>query len=451
MNRRSFLGGAAAVAAAMPGSRIAAAVSIPRTTDLCGCEPFIAQSTGEQAARAEAFRDLSTGLKVTDLKVFGVSLTPDSDRPYVFVKLETNQGLVGWGEGTLEGKAKAAMSCIEDFRDFVIGKDPMQVEHHWQSMYVHSFYRAGPVIGSAISGIDQALWDLRGKALGVPVYQLLGGPYDKEGVRGYYHAENARTDEQLSKLRETALQEGVSCFKIGLPDEEYEWIETHAKIDRAVKHMQRMREKLGDSIDIAVDFHAKTSPSVASIIVKEVEPLHLLFIEEPCPPENVQAMGRVASRSTTPIATGERLVAAYGCRELIEMGVVDILQTDINHVGGVTGLWKVAAMANISNVSMAPHACEGPIGGMATLHVDSSMPNFLIQEICSFVQPGDKEKIWAEWFGFPTMRMVNGRFPLPTKPGLGFELSEASLSKYPFGGSKPMARVFHEDGSVGEW
>jgi galactonate dehydratase len=162
-------------------------------------------------------------------------------------------------------------------------------------------------------------------------------------------------------------------------------------------------------------------------------------------------MARVANRSTTPIATGERLVAAYGCRELIEMGVVDILQTDINHVGGVTGLWKVAAMANISNVSMAPHACEGPIGGLATLHVDSAMPNFVIQEICSFVKPGDKERIWAEWFGFPPMRMVNGRFPLPTKPGLGFELTEASLSKYPFGGSKPMARVFHQDGSVGEW
>ena len=265
MNRRKFLGGAAALAAATPAARISAAVSAAHSADICGCEPMIAQSpsAGEQAARADALRDLSSGLKVTNLKVFGVSLTPDSDRPYVFVKLETNQGLVGWGEGTLEGKAQAAMSCIEDFRDFVIGKDPMQVEHHWQSMYVHSFYRAGPVMGSAISGIDQALWDLRGKALGVPVYQLLGGPNNKDGVRGYYHAENARSDEQLAKLRETALQEGVSCFKIGLPDQEYEWIETHAKIDRAVKHMQRIREKLGDSIDIAVDFHAKTSPSVA--------------------------------------------------------------------------------------------------------------------------------------------------------------------------------------------
>ncbi len=210
-------------------------------------------------------------------------------------------------------------------------------------------------------------------------------------------------------------------------------------------------EKLGDSIDIAVDFHAKTSPSVAAILVKEIEPLHLLFVEEPCPPENVPAMARVSRRSTTPIATGERLVAAFGCRELIEKGIVDILQTDINHVGGITGLWKVAAMANFSNISMAPHAYEGPIGGIATLHVDCSMPNFLIQEICSFVKPGDKERIWADWLGFEPMRMVNGRFPLPSKPGLGFELTEAALAKYPFGGSRPMASVFQQDGSVGEW
>ncbi len=436
MNRRSFLAGSAAVLAAMPSHSRASAV--------CGCSPLVNQALG-----SDAFRDVSSGLKITNLKVFGVSLTPDSDRPYVFVKLETNQGLVGWGEGTLEGKAQAVMSCIQDFRDFLIGSDPMQVEHHWQSMYVHSFYRAGPVIGSAISGIDQALWDIRGKALNMPVYQLLGGPHDSRGVRGYYHT-NAKTKEEVARLRETALQEGISCFKTGLP-EYYEWIETRDKIERAIQSIQRWREGLGDAIDIAVDFHAKTSPSVASIIVKNVEPLNLLFVEEPCPPENVQAMARIASRSTTPIATGERLVAAYGCRELIEMGVVDILQTDINHVGGISGLWKVAAMANISDISMAPHACEGPIGGLSTLHVDAAMPNFLIQEICGFAKPEPRDQIWAEWFGFPAMRMVNGRFPLPAKPGLGFELSESALSKYPFGGTKPMARVFHEDASVAEW
>jgi galactonate dehydratase len=160
---------------------------------------------------------------------------------------------------------------------------------------------------------------------------------------------------------------------------------------------------------------------------------------------------RPAHHRALPIATGERLIAPYGCRELIEMGAIDILQTDINHVGGITALSKVAAMADASGISMAPHACEGPIGGVATLHVDAAMTNFLVQEICSGVEPGMKEKIWEEWFGFPAMRMVDGRFPLPEKPGLGFELSEASLKKFPFGGTRPMERVFHEDGSVAEW
>lgn len=437
MRRRQFLG------RALIGGALA-----PRAMawSTCPCAPSVPQAG---LSAEDPLASVASGVKITNLKVFGVSLNRESDRPYVFVKVETNQGVVGWGEATLEGKAGAVLACVEDFRDFLIGHDPMAVEHHWQSMYVHSFYRAGPVMGSAISGIDQALWDIRGKLLKMPVYQLLGGPIDAHGVRGYYHTE-AKTREELMRLRETAIQDGVSCFKAGLP-EYYEWIERHAKIERAVKSMQLLREGLGPKIDIAIDFHAKTSPSVASILIKEVEPLNLLFVEEPCPPENVQAMARISRRSMTPIATGERLIASYGVRELVEMGVVDILQADINHVGGITGLWKVAALAGISGVSMAPHACEGPIGGIATLHVDAAIPNFLIQEICGGVRPDAKDKVWEEWLGFPAMRMVNGRFPLPEKPGLGFELSEDALKKYPFAGTRPMARVFHEDGSVAEW
>ena len=430
MERRMFLGAMGASA---------------KAADLCGCA-FAPQA----ALGAEAFAGVGSKIKITAVKVFGVSLTPDSDRPYVFVKLETNQaGLYGWGEGTLEGKAAAVMACVEDFKEFLIGADPMQVEHHWQSMYVHSFYRAGPVMGSAISGIDQALWDIRGKALGMPVYKLLGGPVDPRGVRGYYHI-RARGKGDLPRVREEARKQGITCFKGGIPGY-YEWIETHAKIAKAVQAVADLREGLGDDIDIGIDFHAKTSPSVASILVKELEPLKLLFVEEPCPPENIKAMQRIAKRSTTPIATGERLVAAYACRELIEMGVVDIIQTDINHVGGITALWKTGALAEASGIAMAPHACEGPIGGLATVHVDAAMPNFLVQEICSGVVPEMKEKVWEEWLGFPAMRMVEGRFPLPEKPGLGFDLKEEALQKYPFGGTRPMARVFHEDGSVAEW
>jgi galactonate dehydratase len=439
MKRRQFIQG-------MAGAFVAGTLeAAPAHASACAC----GSSPEQNGPGQEAFRGVGSSIKITGMKIFGVTLASESDRPYVFVKIETDAGVVGWGEGTLEGKAGAVIACLDDFREFVIGSDPMQVEHHWQSMYVHSFYRAGPVMGSAISGIDQALWDIRGKVLGLPIHQLLGGPFDARGVRGYYHA-SARSRDDLMKLRTTAHQMGVSCFKAGIPGY-YEWLGTRRSIERAVGSMQLLREALGPDIDIAVDFHAKTSPSVAAILVKEVEPLNLLFIEEPCPPENVRAMARIARRSTTPIATGERLVASYSFKEIIEMGVADILQPDINHVGGITALWKVGACAAASGISMAPHACEGPIGGLATLHVDAAMPNFLVQEICSGVEPGAKEKIWQEWLGFPAMRMVEGRFPLPEKPGLGFELTEDALHKYPFGGTRPMARVFHEDGSVAAW
>ncbi len=431
MNRRQFFGGGMLAGMAAAGGRLSAAG--------CGCAPMMAQSLPAAPGR----------LKVTNMKVFGVTIEKGSDRPYVFVKIETDAGVVGWGEATLEGKAGAVMATVNDLREFIVGHDPMMVEHHWQAMYVHAFYRAGPIMGSAISGIDQALWDIRGKALGQPVYRLLGGPVDERGVRGYYHA-RASTRDELVALRESAKEMGVTAFKSGIPGY-YEWIEGNQAIRRAVDRIQVLREGLGDDIDIGVDFHAKTSPTVATIICKEVEPLNVMFIEEPCPPENVKAMARIARRTTVPIATGERLVASYSCRELIEQGVVDILQCDINHVSGITALWKVGAMAQPSGVKLAPHACEGPVGGMATLHVDAALSNFLVQEICSGVEPTRKEKIWEEWLGFPAMRMVDGYFPLPEKPGLGFELTEQALAKYPFEGTRPMARVYHDDGSVAAW
>src|SRR5262245_11057546 len=305
MRRRQFVGRLAAAVAA-GGALARPAAAAPANAHTCGCGGGAEPDPLPSPLGSEAFRRVGSRVRITGMKVFGVSLTPDSDRPYVFVKLETDAGVVGWGEGTLEGKAGAVMACMDDFREFLIGSDPVLVEHHWQSMYVHSFYRAGPVIGSAISGIDQALWDLRGKLFGLPVYQLLGGPFDARGVRGYYHAQ-ARDRAQLEQLRESAVKLGVTCFKDGLPGY-FEWIATRARIHESVAHVRRLREGLGPDIDIGIDFHAKTSPAVASILLRELEPLNLLFIEEPCPPENVQAMTRVARRSPLPIATGERLI-----------------------------------------------------------------------------------------------------------------------------------------------
>jgi len=432
MNRRQFFAGSLLAGASAAAARGASAAD-------CGCSP----------ALAAALPPVESKIKITGVKTFGVTWEEDSDRPYVFVKLETDQGVAGWGEATLEGKAGATMQTIDDLKDFYIGQDPMRVEHVWQDMYIHAFYRAGPILGSAIAGIDQALWDIRGKVLGQPVYRLLGGPFEPRGVRGYYHA-RASTDEQMAELREKAEELGVTAIKSGIPGS-YEWIETNETISRAVSAIERLRNGLGDKIDIGVDFHAKTSPAVATIICKEVEPLNLMFVEEPCPPENYKAMAKIARRTTTPIATGERLVAHYSTQQLLEDGTVDILQCDINHVGGITALWKVGAMAEASGCLLAPHACEGPIGAMATLHVDAALPNFVVQEICSGVEPTFKEKLWEEWLGFPAMRMVDGYFPLPDKPGLGFEMNEDLLARHPFQGTIPMSRTFHEDGSVAAW
>ena len=442
MRRRELLG-AFAAAGVLSGAS-------PRRVLLpdCGCAPQI-RTASDKPPGGAAFRDVGSKLRITNLRVFGVTLDEriaQADRPYVFVKIETNQGVVGWGEATLEGKASAAMACVMDLKDLIIGSDPMQVEHLWQLMYVGSFYRGGPVLGSAISGIDQALWDIRGKVMNLPVYELLGGPIDPQGIRGYYHAE-AWSLAEARELRDQTKAAGVTALKFQLPDL-LEWVETGAKLTRAVKHMEMLREGLGPDLDFAVDFHARPSPTVAAIILREIEPLHLLFAEEICPPENVRAMARAVRYSATPIATGERLIAAYGCAELIDLGVIDILQPDIAHIGGVTALWKVSAAAEASGIRMAPHACEGPIGGIASLHVDAAGPNFLAQEICGFVDGGEKAKVWEDLMGFPAMRMVDGRYPLPTRPGLGIDISEAALKRYPFQGTRPFPTVFHEDGSV---
>ena len=455
MNRRDLLGALAAAgsltgAGSLIGGSLTGAsrrrVSSPLAN--CGCYPQVKEWT-DRPPNGAAFKDVGSKLRITGLKVFGVTLPANvgrSDRPYVFVKLETNQGVVGWGEATLEGKAAAAMACVEDLRDFLIGSDPMQVEHLYQLMYIGSFYRGGPVLGSAISGIDQAIWDIRGKVLNMPVYEMLGGPIDSRGVRGYYHAE-AWSLSAARELRDKTKAAGVTALKFQLPDL-LEWVETGAKIKRAVAHMEMLRNGLGADLDFAVDFHARPSPAVAAIILREIEPLHLLFAEEICPPENVRAMQRAVRHSATPIATGERLIAGYGYAELIDLGVVDILQPDIAHVGGVSALWKVSAAAEASGIRMAPHACEGPIGAIASLHVDAGSPNFLAQEICGFVDAGELNRIWEDLLGFPAMRMVDGRYPLPMRPGLGVDINEAALKKYPFQGTRPFPPAFHEDGSV---
>jgi len=252
-------------------------------------------------------------------------------------------------------------------------------------------------MGSAISGIDQALWDLRGKILGMPVYRLLAARLIRAGClalprRRPHRGRNSCVCADRRKSGHHVLQDrpGRATF---------EWLDTHQKIDAVVSTWPCSGKAWAD-IDIAIDFHAKPSPTVASVIIKEIEPLNLLFVEEPCPPENVKAM----AAHHPPDFGAHRYRRAPGgvvrLRELIEMGVVDVIQVDINHVGGITALWKVAAMAHVSGITMAPHACEGPIGGVATLHVDAAMPNFLVQEICSARSPARRRRSGRSGWAF---------------------------------------------------
>ena len=290
--------------------------------------------------------------------------------------------MFGWGEATLEGKASAAMACVNDLRDLVIGSDPMQVEHTYQLMYIGSFYRGGPVLGSAISGIDQAIWDIRGKVLGLPVYDLLGGAIDPRGVRGYYHA-SGRT---VAEIKELAARRAKPRHRAEVPAARHARVDRHRREGRrAVKHMETLREGLGPDLDFAVDFHARPNPTVAAQILREIEPYHLLFAEEVCPPENVRAMLKAVRKSTTPIATGERLIAGYGCTDVIDMGVVDILQPDIAHVGGITALWKVIEPPCFT---MATSSLSLPTSSTARLYTFAS---FTTEGVCEWEELGSQE------------------------------------------------------------
>ena len=430
MNRRQFLGG-------VTGSVIAEGFS---NAEACSCLPGGSASSSLSTPPGK--------IKITDVKTLAMTPSPTSDRPYVFVRIETNAGLYGLGEATLEGKAGSILAAVSDYKEYLVGQDPTPIEHLWQSMYVGSFFRAGIGLCSAISGIDQALWDLLGKIYGLPVYRLLGAPR-RPRIRAYL-GYDGKTDDELQERMEAVRRAGVTAVKTGLPGETYELIETNKEIDRTVNYLAKVRELAGEQIDVAVDFHAKTSPAVAVIIAKEVEPLHLLWTEEPCAPENVDAMARIARRTTTPLATGERLVTLYGFRRLVEENIVDVLQPDINHCGGISAMLKISTLAEAAGLSMAPHNCTGPVGSMAVIQTDAAMPTLLCQENCLKGNP-EMERMLDDVLADPVLEIKDGYYEPPEKPGLGIELNESALKKYPFTGTKLMALVYHEDDSVAAW
>src|SRR5262249_29095121 len=249
--------------------------------------------------------------------------------PWLFLKVHTNTGIVGLGEPILEGRANTCIAAVREIEPYLVGKDPRQVVHHWQAIYRHAFYRGGPILTSALSGIDIALWDIKGKALGVPVYELLGGP-TRQRVRVYAHA---RSPEKLKEMKNA----GFTAFKTGPAKRRpARYVETLATIRHVAERFAELRKAGGDDVDIAIDFHGAISPATAKLLIKALEPYQPMFIEEPCQAQNHDIMAEIARGTHLPIATGERVFTKWGFREVLEKKAATILQPDLRHAGGIT-------------------------------------------------------------------------------------------------------------------
>ena len=357
---------------------------------------------------------------------------------WVFLKIHTDEGLVGLGEPVVEGRSQTVAAAIREIERYLIGQDPFRIEHHWQAIYRGAFYRGGPVLTSALSGVEQALWDIKGKALGVPVYEMLGGAV-RDRIR-MYRGVGGGTPEEGAQAARVLIQRGFTAMKTsGLSAMRI--VDTPRATHQVVERFAAIREATGPDVDVAIDFHGRASPAMAIRLAQALEPYNPLFIEEPCLPENVDAMVTIARSTTVPIATGERLFTKWGFREVLEKQAATIMQPDLSHAGGILECKKIAAMAEVYYGAVAPHCPLGPIALAACLQLDACTPNFLVQEHVSL----------GEGYLCEPFVLCDGYVDLPTKPGLGIELDEEAVAAKLCDGSWETPRLWHEDGAVADW
>ena len=330
---------------------------------------------------------------------------------WLFLKVHTDEGITGLGEPITEGRALTCATAVQELAPYLVGQDPRKIIHHWQAMYRHAFYRGGPILTSAISGVEQALWDITGKALGVPVYQLLGGP-TRDRIRLYKHA---GTPEQIKDW----MSKGFTAFKTGIHGgRPARIVENKEFVDNAVANFAALREAGGPTADIALDFHGAINQATSKLLIKALEPYQPMFIEEPAQCQNVDVLADIARGTHLPIATGERVFTKWGFREILEKRAAAILQPDLCHAGGIHEVHLIAGMAEAYYVSIAPHNPLGPISLAACIQLDATIPNFIAQEHVSLGEGYLKQPFVAK----------DGYVELPTAPGLGIELDEEALA-----------------------
>lgn len=370
------------------------------------------------------------------------------DRDWVFVKVDTDEpGLFGWGEASLGWYPSAVCGAVRDISSLLTGEDPLPIERHWQTMTRAPYFQGGIVAMSAIAGIDQALWDIKAKALGVPLFELLGGPV-RDRVRTYVNlgselgGEPPRIEAWGDAAR-GAREAGFDAMKV-YPTSPARPLEGSAFLRRTEALVATVREAAGDDADIMVDLHGRTTPAVAVQVGRAIEPLRPWFLEEPCQPGNVDAMVEVARALPVPIATGERLATRHEFRELLEKRACAVIQPNVCYCGGVSELRRIAAMAETSFVSVAPHNPNGPIGAMVSVHLALALQNFLILE-----QVRDDVPWRAEIVDAPIEIDAGWVLP-PTRPGIGLEVVEAVAAAHPGGSPRPH-RAAAPDGSLLDW
>jgi galactonate dehydratase len=350
-------------------------------------------------------------MRITKLETFLVKPR------WLFLKIHTDEGLVGLGEPLLEGRALTCAQAVAEWEPYLIGKDPTCVMYHWQAMYKHAFYRGGPILTSALSGIEQALWDLTGKAAGLPVYRLLGGPM-RDRIKVYAHV-RADTPEAAAESARERVAEGFRALKTGIrAGRPARIIETPDFIDKAVERIAAIREAAGNDIDIAIDFHGAISPQTSMLLIKALEPYRPMFIEEPVQCQNVGVLADIARKTHLPIATGERLYTKWGFREVLERRAASVLQPDLSHAGGIFECRLIAGMAEAYYAAIAPHCPLGPVALAACIQLDATIPNFLCQESVTLGKGYLKTPFVVK----------DGYVDLPAAPGLGIELDEEAMA-----------------------
>lgn len=366
-----------------------------------------------------------------------------------FVEILTDNDISGWGEAVLEGHCDTVLACVDEMKDVLIGEDPGQIEDIWTTLYRAGFYRGGGVMMSAISGIDQALWDIKGKYYDAPVYELLGGACRKKmKVYSWIGGDRPRDVGKAALERKEA---GFTAVKMNAT-EELQMVDTYDKIDAVLERVAAVRETCGKYFGIAIDFHGRVHKPMAKILAKKLEEFDPMFIEEPVLCEHMEYCPEIAAACNIPIATGERLYSRYDFKRLFKIGGVDIIQPDLSHAGGISEVKKIAAMAEAYDIALAPHCPLGPIALAACLNVDACSYNAVIQEQSMGIHYNVGKSVLDYVLNPEDFAFIDGYVKLPRLPGLGIKINKELVleeNKTPHKWKNPIWR--HFDGSIAEW